>query len=75
MKQLLNENIIRSKDCLICSAPKDKGIHLAGAFICDECERNIVQAEVGERRYAIYIDRLKKVRNELCERIDEEVPR
>ncbi|HET7656858.1 MAG TPA: sigma factor G inhibitor Gin [Bacillales bacterium] len=48
--------------CLICEEKKEVGIHICDRFICDSCERKLVNTDTGDAHYAYY---LKKLRN-LC---------
>lgn len=47
--------------CIVCSEAKASGIRIFSQFICDECEREIVQSNVGDDNYPMYIDRMKKI--------------
>lgn len=48
--------------CLICEERKEDGIHICHRFICESCERKLVNTDTGDDRYVYY---LKKLRN-LC---------
>ncbi len=45
--------------CKICDVPKRSGLHLMHAFICSDCEKEILQTSPEEERYQYYVDRLK----------------
>ncbi|MCR6108794.1 sigma factor G inhibitor Gin [Bacillus sp. A301a_S52] len=53
------------KDCLICKNEKQQGIHILGAFICHECEREMVCADVTDDCYSVYVERLKGLETEM----------
>ncbi|MFC5714431.1 sigma factor G inhibitor Gin [Thalassorhabdus alkalitolerans] len=48
--------------CLICERKKEKGIHIVTAFICSECEQDIVQATTEDPNYRFYIERLREIK-------------
>jgi hypothetical protein len=47
--------------CMVCSQEKELGIRIFSHFLCTECEREIVNTDVGDARYSFYIDRMKKI--------------
>lgn len=51
--------------CIVCDKSKLDGIHLYMSFLCNECERRIIQTSIKDPEYKFYLDRLKKVRIEL----------
>ncbi|MFK2826988.1 sigma factor G inhibitor Gin [Bacillus sp. B190/17] len=57
MKKLYNK-----KTCIICDKEKVEGMHVYTAFICWECERDIVQTEPEEEEYADLVKKLSKIR-------------
>jgi len=51
--------------CVVCEQMKSDGIHVYTSFICDECERKIIQTNTEDPNYKFYLHQLKKVRTEL----------
>lgn len=47
--------------CIICQQRKAEGIRIFGQFLCRECEQEIVHTDVGDARYAHYIDCMKRI--------------
>lgn len=47
--------------CIVCSEEKEFGIRIFNQFLCTECEREIVQTDVQDEKYAFYIDRMKQI--------------
>lgn len=47
--------------CVVCEQMKPKGIHLYTAFICTECERDLIQTDTSDPRYKYYLKQLKKI--------------
>ena len=47
------------KVCKICDQPKQEGLQLFFAFICTDCEKEIIHTSPEEERYDYYVDRLK----------------
>ncbi len=50
-----------AKTCIVCQEERIRGINVCGQFICEECERQIVSTEVGDERYAYYVECLKRI--------------
>lgn len=50
-----------SEACVICENLKTKGIHLYTAFICTECESDLIQTETHDIKYKFYLKQLKKI--------------
>ncbi|WP_017729539.1 sigma factor G inhibitor Gin [Halalkalibacterium ligniniphilum] len=46
--------------CLVCEQQKPSGMQLGTSFICETCEREIVQTEIDDAAYLFYV---KKLRN------------
>ncbi|CAH0347554.1 sigma factor G inhibitor Gin [Bacillus sp. CECT 9360] len=49
--------------CVVCEEIKLAGIHLYTAFICEECERDIIHTDTNNPQYKYYLKQLKKVNN------------
>ncbi|MGN1401122.1 MAG: sigma factor G inhibitor Gin, partial [Bacillus sp. (in: firmicutes)] len=47
--------------CIICERKKDRGMYIYTSFICHECEREIVNTEIGDAEYPFYLNQLKRV--------------
>jgi hypothetical protein len=47
--------------CIVCCTTKASGIRIFSQFICDDCEREIVQTDVEDANYPLYVDRMKKI--------------
>lgn len=47
-------------NCIICRKYSGSGISILEKFICDECEKKLVDAEVEDDRYDEYKDMIKK---------------
>jgi len=50
-----------AKECFICDAHKSAGITILSAFICFECEREIVAASRDDLKYPLFLSRVKKL--------------
>ncbi|WP_416148095.1 sigma factor G inhibitor Gin [Salipaludibacillus sp. HK11] len=74
MNRLLNENKTL-KDCLICSSSSEEGIHLLDLFICSNCEGELVDVDVGDPQYSMYVRKLRRVRDSLNVNKTGEVPK
>lgn len=47
--------------CVVCEEMKPKGIHLYTAFICTDCERDLIQTDTNDPRYKYFLKQLKKI--------------
>ncbi|MBB6455220.1 hypothetical protein HNQ94_003717 [Salirhabdus euzebyi] len=56
---IMNNQSLNTKTCIVCDQEKSEGIMLYIAFVCSECEKEIVQTEPEEEKYKYYIDKLK----------------
>ena len=43
------------ESCIICDNIKVEGIHLYGSFICQECEKNIINTNTSDSKYQYYL--------------------
>lgn len=57
---MLEETTTRSA-CLVCEEEKPSGILILGSFICEECEKKIIETRVHEKEYCGYLHKLKKI--------------
>lgn len=49
-----------SMKCNICEKNSGRGIFILNRFICDECEKNLVNIDVSDDRYDGYKDMIKR---------------
>lgn len=47
------------KLCVLCRQKKKNGIRINSGFICDECEHEIVNTDVLDEKYPVFIERMK----------------
>ncbi|OPH51273.1 hypothetical protein BC351_35275 [Paenibacillus ferrarius] len=47
--------------CMICEQQKLGGIHIITAFICDDCNNEIVQTNVNDQKYPFFVRQMRKV--------------
>lgn len=47
--------------CAICNEQKEHGIQVVHAFICDECEKDIVTTDTSSPTYKIFVEKLKSI--------------
>ncbi|MFB4165078.1 sigma factor G inhibitor Gin [Alteribacillus sp. JSM 102045] len=52
-----------SEPCILCEQEKKEGIHILEAFLCKECEREVVRMEPEDPAYADKIKKLRKIRS------------
>ncbi len=58
------ENAIRhtaGECCLVCEETSLVGIHICGRFICNECERKVVETDTSHEDYQYYLKKLRKL--------------
>lgn len=53
----------RTCTCIICEQPKlaQEGIFLVSEFICNSCEKEIVNTDVKDERYPFFIHQMKQI--------------
>ncbi len=51
------------EECVICEQHKVSGIHVNTAFLCEECERELIAAQTSDERYVYYLKKLRKIKN------------
>lgn len=49
------------KVCGICDQEKYRGIHLYNMYICNECEKEIIQTEPNEQKYQYFLEKLRSI--------------
>jgi hypothetical protein len=47
--------------CLICGRSRAEGIHICDAFICEECEREMVETDADDAKYPYFIMRMRQI--------------
>ncbi|UKS31334.1 sigma factor G inhibitor Gin [Paenibacillus sp. HWE-109] len=45
---------------MICEQQRLGGIHIITAFICDECNNEIVKTNVNDQRYPFFVKQMRK---------------
>lgn len=50
-----------AKICVICEQEKQDGIHVYNSFMCNDCEREIVQTSTDSPKYLFYLQQMKKI--------------
>ncbi|MFX3624228.1 MAG: sigma factor G inhibitor Gin [Ectobacillus sp.] len=50
------------KVCIVCEQEKLSGIYLYNGFICDECEKDIIQTDTDDPKYLFYLKQLRKIK-------------
>lgn len=53
--------------CVICEEKKENGIQIIQAFICDECEKEIVMTETDAPMYNTFVEKLKTINSRIEE--------
>lgn len=48
--------------CLVCEETRLKGIHICDRFMCNECERKVIETDTGHVNYQYYLEKLRKLR-------------
>uniref|UniRef100_UPI003EC0B4CB sigma factor G inhibitor Gin n=1 Tax=Bacillus cytotoxicus TaxID=580165 RepID=UPI003EC0B4CB len=48
----------------MCEHKKDSGIHLYTSFICESCEREMIETNTNDPKYMFYLQQLRKIQNE-----------
>ncbi|MDC2867464.1 MULTISPECIES: sigma factor G inhibitor Gin [unclassified Bacillus (in: firmicutes)] len=47
--------------CIVCEDKKDSGIHLYTSFICESCEREMIETNTNDPKYMFYLQQLRKI--------------
>ncbi|MBP3041010.1 sigma factor G inhibitor Gin [Bacillaceae bacterium Marseille-Q3522] len=47
--------------CIICEVRKAKGIHLYMAFICTDCEKQMLTTDTSDPKYKYYLEKLRRI--------------
>jgi uncharacterized protein YlaI len=47
--------------CVVCDEKKELGINVIHAFICEECEKEIVKTDTSAPLYQTFVEKLKSI--------------
>lgn len=50
-----------TRQCLVCEEIKTDGINICEQFICESCEREMVETDVQEPKYPVFVKRLRGI--------------
>ncbi len=62
MKETLIYTHTQPTCCVVCEEEKNKGIFVYKGFLCEDCEKKIVQTDTDDPQYRFYLRQLRKVR-------------
>ncbi len=51
--------------CSVCELKSQAGIHICDIYICETCEREIVNSDVSDEFYKYYLQKLRKLKHSL----------
>jgi Inhibitor of sigma-G Gin. len=51
--------------CIVCGLVHPEGITVWRAFICRQCERELVRTDVHDKRYRFFVQRMRRI---LCKK-------
>ncbi|SEU07048.1 Inhibitor of sigma-G Gin [Salinibacillus kushneri] len=57
----MSNQTITKKVCNVCHQEKVKGITVYTAFICSDCEQDMIHTEPGDEKYQYYVEKLKVI--------------
>ncbi|OIJ17685.1 hypothetical protein BKP37_03520 [Anaerobacillus alkalilacustris] len=61
--------IMKEKQCVekcsVCEQNNENGIHICDIYICENCEREIVNSDVSDEFYRYYLQKLRKLKHSL----------
>lgn len=55
------EKVLMKHCCGVCEEEKERGIHIYHIFICESCEREIVQTEPEQTEYSNFVEKLRGI--------------
>ncbi|MFB1051097.1 sigma factor G inhibitor Gin [Paraliobacillus sp. JSM ZJ581] len=55
------EERITREECGICHNSKKEGIHIYHFFICQSCERKIIETQPEDELYSYFVNKLKQI--------------
>jgi hypothetical protein len=47
--------------CMICGHVRFEGIRILAAFLCDDCESELVATDVQDKKYPFFVHRLRQL--------------
>lgn len=47
--------------CIVCHEPKSEGMMVLDEFICGDCEQEIIQTNVEDKKYPYFVHQLKSI--------------
>ncbi len=47
--------------CIVCNHEHEDGIEIWGQFICRSCENEMVNTEVGDKKYPYFIRQMRQI--------------
>lgn len=53
--------VATSRKCLVCEEAKTNGITICEQFICETCEREMIQTDVQEPKYPVFVKQLRGI--------------
>lgn len=53
--------------CVICEEKKENGIQVIHAFICEQCEKEIVTTDTNAPTYNTFVEKLKSINTRIEE--------
>lgn len=54
---------IAGETCVVCEEVKNRGIYVYMAFICESCERELVQTDIKDEKYKYFLKQLRSINN------------
>lgn len=51
--------MVERAKCMICQVSAEEGISILDSFLCVDCEQEIVQTEVEDSRYSMFVYKMK----------------
>lgn len=55
----------KKERCSVCEQKQENGIHICDIYICESCEREIVNSDVTDEFYRYYLQKLRKLKQTL----------
>lgn len=55
------EKVLMKQCCGICEEEKERGINIYHMFICETCEREIVQTDPEQTEYTNFVEKLRGI--------------
>lgn len=49
------------QECIVCEQKRTSGITVCDQFICEACEREMIQTDVKEPMYPVFVKRLRRI--------------